>query len=113
MRKRKPITLNQQKGDAEKAARRRYRERMTRDQEAFAELVEEGSRLMDKCGIPYSVKQVPDWLIPLAAYSMRKGLKYSNYRAGYHDDLYGAVRAGFRGDLLTVEMWMMAHEYDD
>lgn len=112
-RKNKQPSFNQTKTDAEKATIRRYRERITRDQEAIAELVEEGSRLMDKCGIPHSVKQVPEWLLPLAAYSLKHYLYLNNYRAGVHDDLYEAIRAGFRGDLLTVEMWVMAHEYDE
>lgn len=118
-RKKPPTSYNQAQGEAEKAAKRRYRERITRDQEEFAHLIAEASRLMDKCGIPHSVKQVPDWMIPFAAYAERQHLKFRNYpktdgaSGQSYEDFYEAIKSGFRGDMLTVEMWMLAHEYDD
>ncbi len=109
---RKQLVLEAPKTE-EAQARRRYRQRISRDQEAFHELVEEASRLMDRCRISHHVRQVPDWMMPLAAWSLKRSLRLLNYPVGYHDDLYETVQAGFQGDLTTVEMWILAHEYDD
>ena len=107
-----PLVIHAPKTE-EELARRRYRLRVSRDQEAFSEVIEEASRLMDRVRISHHIHQVPDWLLPLARWSLKRSLRLLNYPAGYHDDLYETIKAGFLGDLTTVEMWILAHEYDD
>jgi len=43
-----------------------------------------------------------DWLRPIAALSLRLGVD--------HEDIGTAIRAGRRGDWVTVDMLLLAHE---
>lgn len=48
--------------------------------------------------------RAPEWLRPLASLSRKLGVD--------HPGLQAAVKAGCRGDWITVDMFLMAHEDD-
>lgn len=76
------------------------------------QVAEEASRLMNLLGISSKVTQVPEWMLGLAAYSCRVGIRYMplDKAMALYPDFFETVRAGWAGDMTTVEMWFVANE---
>lgn len=75
-------------------------------------VVEEASRLMSILGISSKVTQVPEWMLGMAAWSMYHGVP--NFEPGSAQQIFSTffevLRAGWKGDMTTVEMFFLANE---
>lgn len=91
---------------------REQRQQMLKDQRRHALLHSEASRLMNITRVASAQNFVPDWMYAMAAWSIEHQvvmMPHSEALARY-PEFFAAMAAGWRGDMVSVEMWAYANE---
>ncbi len=107
-----PVQMNKKPGTPAKRITREERKANQEQLQLRLQVSAEASRLMNGLGISSKVTQVPEWMLGLAAYSCRVGIRYMAHdkAMALYPDFFETVRLGWAGDMTAVEMWFASHE---